>query len=48
MYRVRPKISVDGTGKKEDTNKLNILAFKMSLILHNTLLATFITVSGKS
>jgi hypothetical protein len=34
-------------GKKEDTNKLTILAFKMILILHNTLLATFIKASGK-
>jgi hypothetical protein len=33
--------------KKEDTNKLTILAFKIILILHNTLLATFIKASGK-
>jgi hypothetical protein len=33
--------------KTEDTNKLIILAFKMILILHNTLLATFIKASGK-
>jgi hypothetical protein len=33
--------------KKEDTNKLAILAFKMILILYNTLLATFIKASGK-
>jgi hypothetical protein len=33
--------------KKEDTNKLTILAVKMILILHNTLLATFIKASGK-
>jgi hypothetical protein len=33
--------------KKEDTNKSTILAFKMILILHNTLLATFIKASGK-
>jgi hypothetical protein len=32
--------------KKEDTIKFTILAFKMILILHNTLLATFITASG--
>jgi ribosomal protein L33 len=32
--------------KKEDTNKLTILAFKMIPILHNTLLATFIKASG--
>jgi hypothetical protein len=31
--------------KKEDTNKLTILAFKMIPILHNTLLATFIKAS---
>jgi hypothetical protein len=29
------------TNKKEDTNKLNLLAFK-TIILHNTLLAMFI------
>jgi hypothetical protein len=28
--------------KKEDTNKLTILAFKMILMLHKTQLATFI------
>jgi hypothetical protein len=33
--------------KKEDTNKITILAFKMNLLLHNTLLATFIKASGK-
>jgi hypothetical protein len=33
--------------KKEDTNKLTILAFKMILILHSTLLATFIKAFGK-
>jgi hypothetical protein len=33
--------------KKEDTNKLTILAFKMILILHNTMLATPIKASGK-
>jgi hypothetical protein len=33
--------------KKEDTNKLTILAFKMILILHNTMLATSINASGK-
>jgi hypothetical protein len=33
--------------KKEATNKLTILAFKMILIPHNTLLATFIKASGK-
>jgi hypothetical protein len=32
--------------KKEDTNKLTILVFKMIPILHNTLLATFIKSSG--
>jgi len=30
------------TNKTEDTNKLNLLAFKIIAILHNTLLATFI------
>jgi hypothetical protein len=30
------------TNKKEDTNKLTSLAFKIIAILHNTLLATFI------
>jgi hypothetical protein len=43
MYTVRPNSSVNGTRKqtnKEDTNKLNTLAFKMIPILHNTLLAT--------
>jgi hypothetical protein len=35
------------TPKKEDTIILTILAFKMILILHNTLLATFIKASGK-
>jgi hypothetical protein len=34
-------------GKKKDTNKLSILAFKMILILHKTQLATFIKASGK-
>jgi hypothetical protein len=34
------------TNKKEDTNKLTTLAFKMIPILHNTLLATFIKASG--
>jgi hypothetical protein len=33
--------------KKEDTNKLTILAVKMILILYSTLLATFIKASGK-
>jgi hypothetical protein len=33
--------------KKKDTNKLTILAFKMIIILHNTLFATFIKASGK-
>jgi hypothetical protein len=33
--------------KKEDTNKITILAFKMIPILHNTQLATFIKASGK-
>jgi hypothetical protein len=33
--------------KKEDTNKITILAFKIILLLHNTLLATFIKASGK-
>jgi hypothetical protein len=28
--------------KKEDTNKLTLLAFKILVILHDTLLATFI------
>jgi hypothetical protein len=28
--------------KTEDTNKLTLLAFKIIVILHNTLLATFI------
>jgi hypothetical protein len=49
MYKVRPKSSVNGTRKqtkKEDTNKLTILAFKMIPILHNTLLATFIKAPG--
>jgi hypothetical protein len=36
-----------GTRKKEGTNKLTVLAFKMILIIHNTLLATFIKASGK-
>jgi hypothetical protein len=43
IYKVRPKSSVNGTRKetkKEDTNKLTTLAFKMIPILHNTLLAT--------
>jgi hypothetical protein len=30
------------TNKTEDTNKLTLLAFKIIVILHNTLLATFI------
>jgi hypothetical protein len=30
------------TNKTEDTNKLNLLAFKIITIFHNTLLATFI------
>jgi hypothetical protein len=30
------------TNKTEDTNKLNLLAFKIIAILHNTRLATFI------
>jgi hypothetical protein len=30
------------TNKTEDTNKLNLLAFKIIIILHNTRLATFI------
>jgi hypothetical protein len=30
------------TNKLEDTSKLNLLAFKIIAILHNTLLATFI------
>jgi hypothetical protein len=30
------------TNKTEDTNKLNLLAFKIIAILHNTLLETFI------
>jgi hypothetical protein len=30
------------TNKTDDTNKLNLLAFKIIAILHNTLLATFI------
>jgi hypothetical protein len=34
------------TKKKEDTNKLTVLDFKMIPILHNTLLATFIKASG--
>jgi hypothetical protein len=38
---------VTGTREKKDTNKLTILAFKIILILHNTLLATFIKASGK-
>jgi hypothetical protein len=33
--------------KKEDTNKITVLAFKMNLLFHNTLLATFIKASGK-
>jgi hypothetical protein len=33
--------------KKEGTNKLTILAFKIILILHKTQLATFIKASGK-
>jgi hypothetical protein len=33
--------------KKEDTNKLSILAFQMIPILHKTQLATFIKTSGK-
>jgi hypothetical protein len=31
------------TNETEDTNKLTLLAFKIIAILHNTLLATFIT-----
>jgi hypothetical protein len=31
------------TNKTEDTNKLTLLAFKTIVILHNTRLATFIT-----
>jgi hypothetical protein len=46
-YKVCPKCSVNGIGKKEDTNKLSTLAFKMILILHKTHLATFIKASGK-
>jgi hypothetical protein len=30
------------TSKREDTNKLTLLAFKIIAILHNTLLATFL------
>jgi hypothetical protein len=30
------------TDKREDTNKLTLLAFKIIVILHNTLLASFI------
>jgi hypothetical protein len=30
------------TNETEDTNKLTLLAFKIIIILHNTLLATFI------
>jgi hypothetical protein len=30
------------TNKTEDTNKLTLLAFKITSILHSTLLATFI------
>jgi hypothetical protein len=33
---------VNGTKKTEDTNKLTLLAFKIIVILYNTLLATFI------
>jgi hypothetical protein len=33
--------------KKEDTNKITVLAFKMVLNLQNTMLATFIKASGK-
>jgi ribosomal protein S18 len=43
IYKVRPKSSVNGTRKKtkkEDTNKLTTLDFKMIPILNNTLLAT--------
>jgi hypothetical protein len=49
IYKVRLKSSVNGTRekrKKEDTIKFSILAFKMILILHNTLLATFTKASG--
>jgi hypothetical protein len=48
IYRVCPKCLVNGTRKqkKEDTNKLTMLAFKMIPILHNTQLATFIKASG--
>ena len=34
------------TTKKQDSNKLNLLAFKIIAILHNTLLATFQKPSG--
>jgi hypothetical protein len=50
IYTVCPKSSVNGTRKKvkkEDTNKLTILAVKMILMLHKTQLATFIKASGK-
>jgi hypothetical protein len=30
------------TNKTEDTNKITLLAFKIIIILHNTLLETFI------
>jgi hypothetical protein len=30
------------TNKTEDTNKLNLLTFKIIAIIHNTLLATFL------
>jgi hypothetical protein len=33
--------------KKEDTNVITVFAFKMILIHHNTLLATFMKASGK-
>jgi hypothetical protein len=32
------------TNKTEDRNKLTLLAFKIIVILHNTLLATFIKI----
>jgi hypothetical protein len=32
------------TNKTEDTNKLTLLAFKIIVILHNTLLATFMKI----
>jgi hypothetical protein len=38
---------VPGKKEKDDANKITILAFKINLLLHNTLLATFIKASGK-